>query len=797
MSKKKELTADEVTMSLTNTIMSLQKELSVTRQEYIEKIKKLDETIKEKDEEINDLKEKLVAIKKNKEDQSIIDNFRLEREMINNELSTKVKELTSALLSVSTLTNQVEIQKQNIMELELEKKKISEEINEKYKNLQDQFYLLQKQLDSKTEENNKTQDKLKDKDIIIEELNEKIHELNDKIKKSEEQNGTLIKYVKEMRENEEKLLKEKEEIKQEKEKYDLLKKEMEKKKKEEKKKSEIEKIIKEENKPQEEIKDLNLLEQEKIIIDLLCEFLLKLNNLQYYMSLFDLIDESLKKYEELKYISSLNSSSHESMNDILFSFFESFKSYISISQTNANFNDFLLQKNFKLTNMTKEDIDIIKKIYSIKFSQDSNILDVYRKKRELFFKSKEFTFNVLKEKVLGEDKKENKDLGIDLGKNEIEFLTITKPPLELDINFNKLLSQDYLLVKYQVHNIFSKLKELSISLSDIPNFLIYSLIVNCHNLSSLKITFIKNESNLDINNDNIIKLNYVCPLFLKYLKKLESFSLINLSLLPKQIPSLIESLKLSNLKKLSLINCFQKKEDFNLILQFFSNSSLSEIDLSNHSFHIPSLLNSSILNNKLINEKLISIRFSNSELDEADIKIISNFAAASKNLRILDIGKNLLSSLACSTFGYCISKTNSLETLRMNECGINGENVLFIFNAKGSKTLKHINLNGNDIGDIGLVSISAFMKNSPEIESIELENCLGTNMGFMSLVNMIQSNKSCKIKYVNFHKNKLTKESLDILYLNNEIFKKRKLVFALDKIEGMDDNKDIDCAIFT
>ena len=67
----------------------------------------------------------------------------------------------------------------------------------------------------------------------------------------------------------------------------------------------------------------------------------------------------------------------------------------------------------------------------------------------------------------------------------------------------------------------------------------------------------------------------------------------------------------------------------------------------------------------------------------------------------------------------------------------------------------------------------------------------------MSLVNMIQSNKSCKIKYVNFHKNKLTKESLDILYLNNEIFKKRKLVFALYKIEQIEDNFDLDCAIFT
>ena len=58
----------------------------------------------------------------------------------------------------------------------------------------------------------------------------------------------------------------------------------------------------------------------------------------------DLIEDSLKKYDELKYIYSLNTSSHESMNDLLYSFFESFKSYISISQKNANLNDFLLQK---------------------------------------------------------------------------------------------------------------------------------------------------------------------------------------------------------------------------------------------------------------------------------------------------------------------------------------------------------------------------------------------------------------------------------------------------------------------
>ena len=793
---KKRLTADEIEKSLSETIMNLSMELEKSRKENTEKIKKYEDMLKEKEEEIADLKEKLVSAKRRKDEQAIIESFRAEKEMINNELAMKVKELTSALMEVSNLNNQNNSLKQNIIDLEVEKQKLNkkiDELNEKYKTLDNQYFILQKQMDAQTEENSKAQIKFNEKDNKIEELNGVIQSLNDKIKKSEEQNNNLVKFVKEMRENEEKLNKEREELKQEKEKYSLLMKDIEKKKKEEKKKSEIEKIIKEENKVQEEIKDVNLLEQENTIIELLCEFLLKLNNLQYYVSLFDLMEEALKKYDQLKYIYNLNSSSNESINDILYYFFEFFKSYISISGKNANLNNFLIQKSFKLTTMTKEDVEIIKKIYSIKFSQNSNILDVYRKKRELFFKSKELTFNVLKEKVLGEPKRENDNSG--LGKNELEFLKITTPPLELNINFNNLLHQDYVFVKYQVNNVFSKLRELSISITNFPIFLIYSLIVNCTNLTALKINFTKDESNS--NNNDINKLNIICQILLTYLKNLESFSLINLPLLQQNLPSICESLKLSKLKKLTLNKCFTKKEDFNLILPVFASNTISEIDLSDHNFHIPTLLNTSILNNNVINEKLISIRFSNCELNETDIKIITNFAASSKTLRILDIGKNILSQLSCSTFGYCILKTESLETLRINECGINGENILPILNGKGSKTLKHVNLNGNEIGDIGLVSISAFINKSPEIESIELENCGGTNMGFNNLVNMIQSNINCKIKYVNFHKNILTSESLDILRKFNDSFKKRKIVFALDKIEGTGDNVDIHCAIFT
>ena len=79
-------------------------------------------------------------------------------------------------------------------------------------------------------------------------------------------------------------------------------------------------------------------------------------------------------------------------------------------------------------------------------------------------------------------------------------------------------------------------------------------------------------------------------------------------------------------------------------------------------------------------------------------------------MKSCNIGKNPLTALSCSTFAYCLQKTKSLEELFMNECNINGESLLFLFNAKGSKCLKNIHLNGNNFGDIGLVSLSAFIK---------------------------------------------------------------------------------------
>ena len=782
------LSFEELQNTLSSTIIDMQKKFEEERVGFKNKIKSLEDIIFQKEQEIEELKEKLVASKKKKDNTEIIDRLNMEKELIQKELEVKITEFKSALINNSTLNNQLELEKQTTMQLHLELKLLNEKLKnaeQKCEDLQkttnNQIFFFEKEIEEQKKDILNYQTELENKNISIDYLNNQIKDL----RVTENNYKSSLNFFNELREKEELLKKEKEELKNEREKFNE---EIIRKKNEEKKKSELEKIMKQEEEAKEkvvEIKSQNFEGYEKIISDLLSEFLIKLNNFQYYISVFDLLDKSLKHYDELKYINNLNSLKNESVNDILYNFYETLKSYFIIQGEKATLNDFLLQKPFRFTEFGKEDIEIVKKINSIKLSEDIIMIDIYRKKRELFFKSKEFIFNTLKERFLGESQKQTNN-------NQNEFLQITKPPLELDINLDEIMKNNFILVKYQVYNVFNKLRELTIHISNMPMFILYSLIINSQKLNSLKIIFIKSQSEQQ-NNINIENLNNICPIMINHLKKLNSFSLVNLPISSNKLSSLVESLKASKVKKLTLSKCLTKKEDISIIIPYFSQNTLSEIDLSNHNYHIPFALNNSLLNYN-VNNQLTSICFNNCQLNEDDIKSITNYIVSSTSLLVCDIGKNILSPLACSTFGYCILKTTSLETLRINECGINGESLLFIFNGKGSKPLKHVNLNGNEFGDIGLVSISAFMKNSPLLESIELEKCGGTDMGFISLANMIQGNTNSKIKYVNFHKNNVTFASLGILKKFNDVFTSRKVVFALDKMEG---NIDIDCAIFT
>ncbi len=769
------LSIEEIQKSFEESMMSMQLQMENERKKYTDQITSLELLNKKKEEEIKQIKENLLS-KKSEDD---LGNKLIAE--LNGQIRQKEKEISEKNEENKNLNDKISLKNKNILELEMDKKNL----NEKIKILESQIYMLQKKLNGLEEEKKNMDKKIDEKDKDIEQLNKNIEKI-------EENNKSLLIYIKDFKEKEELLKKEKEELRINQEK--IREKNIRKK--------ENEKDEKNDNDNSKE-KPKIFEGQEKIIIDLLCEFLLKLNNSQYFISVFDLLNKSCKQFEELKFFYKLNSSRHESMNEILFNFFDSINSYFSIAKNKATLNDFLQQKSFKISKLEKDDIDIIKIINSIKIGKNMKILDIYLKKKEHFFKSKEFTFNLLKEKIL--NSQENDYSIKNYGKKEKNeekrdiFLNITAPPLELEVNFDKLFKQDYALVKYQVDNVFSKLKELTLQVSKFPIFLLYSLTVNCQNLLKLKIEYIKNKESSEINKKNIEIMSEICPKLIVYLKEMISFSLINLPLQTINLPDISAALKNSKIQKLSLINCFKTKDDLIQLIPYFSlPNSLKEIDLSNNNLSIPTVLGTTLINYN-INKNLTSINFSNCGLNEADIKYITNYIVESNSLLVCDIGKNILSPLSCSTFGYCILKTNSLETLKLNQCGINGESLLFLFNGKGSKPLKNINLNGNEFGDIGLVSLCAFMKASPSLESIELEKCGGTDMGFKSLVNTIQKNNKNKMKYVNFQKNIITDISLDILKNFNDYFKKKKVVFAIDKKYNDEDNykyEDIDCVIF-
>ena len=769
------LSIEEIQKSFEESMMSMQLQMENERKKYTDQITSLELLNKKKEEEIKQIKENLLS-KKSEDD---FGNKLIAE--LNGQIRQKEKEISEKNEENQNLNDKISLKNKNILELEMDKKNL----NEKIKILESQIYMLQKKLNGLEEEKKNMDKKIDEKDKDIEQLNKNIEKI-------EENNKSLLIYIKDFKEKEELLKKEKEELRINQEKI----------REENIRKKENEKDEKNDNDNSKE-KPKIFEGQEKIIIDLLCEFLLKLNNSQYFISVFDLLNKSCKQFEELKFFYKLNSSRHESMNEILFNFFDSINSYFSIAKNKATLNDFLQQKSFKISKLEKDDIDIIKIINSIKIGKNMKILDIYLKKKEHFFKSKEFTFNLLKEKIL--NSQENDYSIKNYGKKEKNeekrdiFLNITAPPLELEVNFDKLFKQDYALVKYQVDNVFSKLKELTLQVSKFPIFLLYSLTVNCQNLLKLKIEYIKNKESSEINKKNIEIMSEICPKLIVYLKEMISFSLINLPLQTINLPDISAALKNSKIQKLSLINCFKTKDDLIQLIPYFSlPNSLKEIDLSNNNLSIPTVLGTTLINYN-INKNLTSINFSNCGLNEADIKYITNYIVESNSLLVCDIGKNILSPLSCSTFGYCILKTNSLETLKLNQCGINGESLLFLFNGKGSKPLKNINLNGNEFGDIGLVSLCAFMKASPSLESIELEKCGGTDMGFKSLVNTIQKNNKNKMKYVNFQKNIITDISLDILKNFNDYFKKKKVVFAIDKKYNDEDNykyEDIDCVIF-
>ena len=684
------------------------------------------EEIKKKSNEINDLKNK-------------------NRELIKNE--GKIKDLEKEI--------------SELKEFKTKNKELTNQINV----LNNQFYLEEKLKKEFKEEKEKLEKILIDKD-------KDINKLNEDIKKLEKQNIELLEYVKKSKENDEKNKIEEEKMRLEKEKLEKYKLEEEKRRnEEEKKRKEIEEKLK--NDQDKKNNEMNDEKKNKFLCDILCEFLLKLNNSQYFLSVFDLLNKCLKNFDELNYFAKMSLKYNHKINDMIFNFYSNIRSYIILNGKNSSLNNFLTQKTFKYSDLDKDDIEILKKIRTVKLGEN-NVLDVYKKKKDLFFQKVGLTFGLLKDKILNDASKINVN-------DFPELLKLNQPPTELTINFDKIdvikLSP---FISFQINNIFSKLESLTIEVSKVNLDIFYSLLFNCINLKSIKVV-LKNKQNIT----SVEILNNVIPIIFTYLKSITEFSYSNITLLNNYLPEIVTVIKNSKLKKLTLNNCFTTKEDLSMLHSYFLGSNdLEEINFSNHNFNIPVLLGNSLLNYE-ISKKLNSINFNSCALTDEDIEIISKYVSENNLIKYCNLGNNTISQKSCFKLGTMVEKTTSLEKLILNNCKLNGETSMLLFNSKGSNTLKYININDNDIGDIGLVGITSFIKSSPKLEIFELDNVGGNDMGFSTLINCVKAVGN--IKEVHFEKNKITKVSIDMIKGLNEEFKNKGVKFFVSKVEGESD----------
>ena len=774
------LSNDEMVASLMQTIESINKQLLNERKERKEEKNKLKDRITELEQEIEKSQSKKVSV----ETQEIMKK--------NSELELQNKQL---LEQNNNLEKNLKEQKNEFEYLQKQKKSINEKLKdyeqknielenelktEKVKNEEISKQLSSIKLEYSIELNRKSQEKgeieslkkeLEEKKNEINKKEEEYKKINEELQKEKSNNNDLLDYIKKEKSKREK------EIEQEKEDREKMLKEEEKKRKEEEDKK---KKLEKENSL---FKDT---EQIKLLTEIICDFIFKMLNSQYYLSIFDLINECCSKYDLLDFYSKLNPFDNNSIDDFLFQFFNNMQSYFSLKGDNAEVNDFLTQKNFKF-GIEKTNVELLKKIAKLNIGTDKNLLEIYKERKGSFFKSLNISFDLFKKKYLAGA---NKITSI-IQNDRPDFLrTEQKDRKDLIINMNEInMFKFYPLLKYQIKSMIPKLENLTIITSSPYIFIIYDISILCPNLKSLSINYVSDERLAD-SNINISILCDTFPILFNSLKNLETLTLKNIPIVGQNLIDFKNSILNTNISKLCLNNSSISKQKFETLYPYFKgNLKLTELDLSNHNCNIPALLNMSLFSGE---NNIISLNLSQNNFDENDIKILSQIILNNPKLKSLNISKNKLTQLSCSTIGFALNKTTTLEEINMSNCDINGETLVFLFTSKGSNSFKKIILDNNNLGDIGLMMLSHFIKNSNNLETISLKKVNGTDMGLSPIVSISLISKS-PLKYIYIEENIINENLINDIIKNSEKYNEKGTVFNISSSYFKKNNEKYKC----
>ena len=128
----------------------------------------------------------------------------------------------------------------------------------------------------------------------------------------------------------------------------------------------------------------------------------------------------------------------------------------------------------------------------------------------------------------------------------------------------------------------------------------------------------------------------------------------------------------------------------------------------------------------------------------------------------------------------------------MSDCDINGETLVFLFTSKGSNSFKKIILDYNNLGDIGLMMLSHFIKNSNNLETISLKKVNGSDMGLSPIISISLISKS-PLKLINIEENIIQENIINNIITNNEKYNQKGIVFNISSSYFNKNNKKYNC----
>ena len=257
--------------------------------------------------------------------------------------------------------------------------------------------------------------------------------------------------------------------------------------------------------------------------------------------------------------------------------------------------------------------------------------------------------------------------------------------------------------------------------------------------------------------------------------------------IPKEsISTLSKALETTKIASLSLDGALSQDVIPYLSNYLLNNNGLIKLNLSNNPYNLPTFYLSSLLTLS----KLVFLNLSYCSLSEQDFESISTLLQQNTSIISLDLSNNNISLKGCSLLCFALKKNKTLIKISLNDCNLNDESLLMLFENTG-QSLQSIILNNNKLKNTGLIGLTNFLITNRVLGFLSLQNCdIGAD-GVKTFITTIIMSKSPKL-VVHFENNQITdKELFTILSKNKDFFAGRKEFYFSESCINKDIIKDL------